>query len=110
MDRMEHVRALRASTDRHYNCCQSILVPFAEEMGLTEEAAYALGANFGAGMKHGSTCGTLTGALMVLGGGGPRGGGGRRTAAPVSGGPRRPHLRRAAEGLPRAGGAPEGPL
>ncbi len=67
MDRMEHVRALRASTDPHYNCCQSILVPFAGEMGLTEEAAYALGANFGAGMKHGSTCGTLTGALMVLG-------------------------------------------
>ncbi len=67
MDRMEHVRALRASMDPHYNCCQSVLIPFAKEMGLTEEQACALGSHFGAGMKHGSTCGALTGALMVLG-------------------------------------------
>lgn len=67
MDRMEHVRALRANTAVHYNCCQSILVPFAKEMGMTEEQAFALGAHFGSGMRHGATCGTLTGALMVLG-------------------------------------------
>ncbi len=67
MDRMEHVKALRASTEPHYNCCQSVLIPFAREMGLTEEQACALGSHFGAGMKHGSTCGALTGALMVLG-------------------------------------------
>ena len=67
MDRMEHVRALRASTDVHYNCCQSVLVPFAKEMGITEEQAYALGAHFGSGMRHGSACGAFAGALMVLG-------------------------------------------
>ena len=67
MDRMEHARALRAITDKHYNCCQSVLVPFADRLGLTEEQAYALGANFGSGMRHGSTCGALTGALMALG-------------------------------------------
>ncbi len=67
MDKMEHVRQLRAITDKHYNCCQSVLVPFAEELGLNEERAYALGAHFGSGMRHGSTCGALTGALMVLG-------------------------------------------
>ena len=67
MERMEHARALRAVTDMHYNCCQSVLVPFADQLGLTEEQAYALGANFGGGMRHGSTCGAITGALMVLG-------------------------------------------
>ena len=68
MDKMEHTRQLRAIVDKHYNCCQSVLVPFAGELGLTEEQAYALGAHFGSGMRHGSTCGALTGALMVLGG------------------------------------------
>ena len=68
MDHMEKARALRASVDVHYNCCQSVLIPFAAEMGLTEAQAYALGANFGSGMRHGSTCGAITGALMVLGG------------------------------------------
>lgn len=67
MDKMEHTRQLRAIVDKHYNCCQSVLVPFAEELGLNEERAYALGAHFGSGMRHGSTCGALTGALMVLG-------------------------------------------
>lgn len=67
MDKMEHTRQLRAIADKHYNCCQSVLVPFAKELGLTEEQAYALGAHFGSGMRHGSTCGALTGALMVLG-------------------------------------------
>ena len=67
MNRLELARQLRASTDVHYNCCQSVLIPFAKEMGLTEEQAFALGANFNGGMRCGSVCGTLTGALMVLG-------------------------------------------
>lgn len=67
MKHMEHARRLRAITEKHYNCCQSVLVPFAEEIGMSEEQAYALGAHFGSGMRHGSTCGALTGALMVLG-------------------------------------------
>lgn len=67
MEHMEHARVLRAAVDKHYNCCQSVLVPFAKEMKLSEEQAYALGAHFGSGMRHGSTCGALSGALMVLG-------------------------------------------
>ena len=67
MDKMEHACQLRAIEERHYNCCQSVLVPFANEIGLDEEQAYHLGAHFGAGMRHGSTCGALSGALMVLG-------------------------------------------
>ncbi|MCI8423019.1 MAG: C_GCAxxG_C_C family protein [Lawsonibacter sp.] len=67
MTHMEHVQALRASLDPHYNCCQSVLVPFAREMGLTEAQAYALGTNFGSGMGNGLVCGTLSGAFLVLG-------------------------------------------
>lgn len=57
MTRMEETEALRARTDVHYNCCQSVLVPFADLCGLDKETAFKLGANFGSGMRHGSTCG-----------------------------------------------------
>ena len=67
MDHMELVRSLRADTEVHYNCCQSVLVTFAREMGLSREQAYALGAYFNSGMRHGSVCGALSGAMMVLG-------------------------------------------
>ena len=67
MTRMEKAQELRSRTDIHFNCCQSVLIPFAKEMGLTEEQAFALGANFNGGMRCGSVCGTLVGALMVLG-------------------------------------------
>ena len=53
--------------DPHHNCAQSVLMPFAKQAGLTEEQAFALAANFGSGMRHGSTCGAVTGALMALG-------------------------------------------
>ena len=65
MEHMEKARQLRARTDVHYNCAQSLLVTFAGEMGLTEKQAYDLGSHFGSGMRHGSTCGALTSALMA---------------------------------------------
>ena len=67
MTRMEETQGLRARTDVHFNCCQSVLVPFADACGLDREAAFRMGANFGSGMHHGSTCGAVTGALMALG-------------------------------------------
>ena len=67
MTHLEKARELRARTDVHFNCCQSVLIPFAKEMGLTEEQAFALGANFNGGMRCGAVCGTLAGAVMVLG-------------------------------------------
>lgn len=67
MTHVEKVRELRARTDTHFNCCQSVLAAFAEDMGITEEQAFNLGANFGSGMRCGSACGALTGGLMVLG-------------------------------------------
>ena len=67
MTHTEHAAALRADPAVHYNCAQSVLIPFAREAGLTEAQAMALAENFGAGMRHGSTCGAVTGALMALG-------------------------------------------
>ena len=67
MTRMEETQGLRARTDVHFNCCQSVLVPFADACGLDRDTAFRMGANFGSGMRHGSTCGAVTSALMVLG-------------------------------------------
>lgn len=47
MTHLEHAAALRADTTTHYNCAQSVLIPFAKEAGLTEEQANALAENFG---------------------------------------------------------------
>ncbi len=67
MTHAEQAVAFFHTPDIHHNCAQSVLMPFAKEAGLTEEQAYALAANFGSGMRHGSTCGAVTGALMALG-------------------------------------------
>ena len=67
MTRKEDMSALRADTQVHYNCAQSVVVPFARDMGLTRELAYDLALNFGGGMGCGATCGALIGALAVLG-------------------------------------------
>ena len=66
-DYLKRAEELRAITERHYNCAQSVLIPFAEEAGLDEETAFRLAADFGGGMKMGSVCGVVTGGLMALG-------------------------------------------
>ncbi|MBQ8654052.1 MAG: C_GCAxxG_C_C family protein [Clostridia bacterium] len=64
---LDRARELRAIVTPHYNCAQSALLPFAPEAGVSEETAYLLAANFGAGMKMASVCGAITGGLMALG-------------------------------------------
>ena len=49
------------------NCAETIMMTFAEDIGLSEDQARALGTNFGGGMKSGSVCGAVTSSLMVLG-------------------------------------------
>ena len=68
MTKYEDMIALRNHPDIHYNCAQSVLIPFAEDMGITREQANALSAHFGGGMGCGSVCGAITGALMAMGG------------------------------------------
>ena len=60
---LARARDLRASTTIHYNCGQSVILPFAGDMGLTEEQAMGICANFGGGLKRASACG----AIIVLG-------------------------------------------
>ena len=67
MSHLEEAKMLREDPNVHYNCAQSVLIPFREACGLSLEAANQLGANFGSGMRHGGACGALTGELMVLG-------------------------------------------
>jgi C_GCAxxG_C_C family probable redox protein len=67
MTHLEKAKALRADTQTHYNCAQSVLLAFGDRIGLTEEQAFQVASHFGAGMRHGATCGVLSGGLMVLG-------------------------------------------
>lgn len=64
---LERAKELRAIVTPHYNCGQSVVVPFAEDAGLTEEQAMGICANFGGGLKRASACGAITGGLVVLG-------------------------------------------
>ena len=65
--KVERAKELRSGTCGNYNCAQAVLIPTAEEKGLTQEDAAKLAKYFGTGMKIGSTCGAVTGGLMVLG-------------------------------------------
>lgn len=58
---------LRAIVTPHYNCGQSVILPFAEALGIPEELALRFAANFGRGMKGGALCGAIAGGLVVLG-------------------------------------------
>lgn len=66
-DVLEQAKQLRNDPKVHYNCAQAVFLPFARRQGLTDEAALAITANFGAGMRAGLTCGAITGGLMALG-------------------------------------------
>lgn len=64
---MDRAIELRMDTTRHYNCAQSVFIPFAEDKGLDAETAFAIAQHYGAGMRMASTCGAFTGGLMALG-------------------------------------------
>ena len=65
---LTRAKELRATVTPHYNCGQSVILPFAEALGYTEETVMRFAANFGGGMGCGSVCGAVTGALLALGG------------------------------------------
>ena len=64
---LERAKELRASRSPHYNCGQSVVMPFAADAGLTEQQAERICSNFGGGLKRASACGAITGGLVVLG-------------------------------------------
>ena len=53
---------------RGCNCAQAVLAVFASDLGMAQEEALRIASAFGAGMaRTDGTCGTVTGACMVLG-------------------------------------------
>ncbi len=51
-----------------YNCSQSVIGAYAEELGVPEETALRMAAGFGGGIgRCGEACGALTGGVMVIG-------------------------------------------
>ena len=65
---MDHAAKAKELFDRGYNCCQSVLMAYAGELGLTEEAAARVAGTFGGGMgKTGSVCGCVAAMCMVQG-------------------------------------------
>ena len=53
--------------DAGFNCCQSVFCSLREYTGIAEDKAAALASSFGGGMRCGSICGGVTGALMAIG-------------------------------------------
>lgn len=51
----------------NFNCSQAVLTAFAPDFGLDEQLALKLGTSFGGGARNGDICGTVSGALLVLG-------------------------------------------
>lgn len=64
---MSRVELANAIHEQGFNCAQSVLCVFAEDLGLKPETALKLASCFGGGMRMAATCGALTGALMALG-------------------------------------------
>lgn len=51
-----------------FNCAQSVLSVFAEELGLTPDQTLKIASPFGAGIAYTQeTCGAVSGALMAIG-------------------------------------------
>lgn len=65
---MTHGERAEANFRKGYNCAQAVYAAWAEELGLTEEQAARTVCALGAGMgRMREVCGTVSGALMVLG-------------------------------------------
>jgi C_GCAxxG_C_C family probable redox protein len=65
MDKVNHALSI---FDSGFNCSQSVLTAFSDELGLHDEAALRLACAFGGGMgRMARTCGAVTGAFMVIG-------------------------------------------
>ena len=67
MEKMTEEMARERLFEQGFDCAQTVLAHFAEDLDLDEELALKLAAGFGGGMHQGDTCGVVTGGLMALG-------------------------------------------
>ena len=64
-DRAEYANSLH---DRKYNCCQSVILAFADDLGVDKQLLFKAAEGFGGGMGgKESVCGALSGAVMAAG-------------------------------------------
>ncbi len=64
---LDRAKVLRAIIEPHYNCGQSVILPFAETLGFDEATVMRFAANYGRGMKGHALCGAIAGGATVLG-------------------------------------------
>ena len=63
---LEERMEFAAMRKKEMNCCQAVLVAFADMLGKGEDELMRLGSGFGSGMvTMEGTCGALVGAIMV---------------------------------------------
>ena len=54
--------------DSGLNCCQAVVLSFADELGIDEKTLYCLSSSFGGGFgRMREVCGAVSGMVMVLG-------------------------------------------
>ncbi len=64
----KHPEAAEAKFVEGYNCAQSVLFSFCDELGLDVDNAFMLSCGFGGGMgRMGEVCGAVSGGIMALG-------------------------------------------
>lgn len=67
MTMMERCKIANAQHDKGFNCAQSVLAAFADQIALPEPELMSLAGGFGAGTGTGELCGAVSGAVMALG-------------------------------------------
>ena len=58
---------IRKTFEKGYNCSQVIFSYYAKDLRLDEKIALKIASGLGAGMFEGHSCGTVVGAVMVIG-------------------------------------------
>ena len=64
---MDRVKEAMDIFDGGFNCCQAVVAPFAQELGLDREIALKISSGFGGGMRNAEICGAVSGGVMALG-------------------------------------------
>ena len=68
MIKMKRIEKAVSYFEGNCNCAQSVLCSFSQDYGLDEDKALKIASGFGGGMgRLGGTCGSVTGAFMVIG-------------------------------------------
>ena len=63
-----HSELAKELFEQGYNCCQSVVLAFCDEIGMDKETALKISSSFGGGMgRLREVCGAVSGMFMILG-------------------------------------------